>query len=48
MFVANHTTGAFGESTRRVVMLSAFLPLTTILLLTIGSLPLPTPRPIAG
>jgi len=48
MFAANHTMGVFGESTRRVVVLSAFLPLTTILLLTIGSLPLPTPRPLAG
>jgi hypothetical protein len=48
MFAASDTTGAFGESTRRVLMVSAFLPLTTILLLTIGSLPLPTPRAMAG
>jgi hypothetical protein len=48
MFAANHTTSAFGEATRRAVVLSALLPLTTILLLTIGSLPLPTPRAIAG
>jgi len=41
---ADHITSAFGEVTRRVVLSSASLPLTTTLLLTIGSLPLPTPR----
>ena len=36
-----------GESTRRVMSSSASLPLSTILLLTIGSLPLPK-KPITG
>jgi len=36
-----------GESTRHVMSSSASLPLSTILLLTIGSLPLPT-RPVSG
>jgi hypothetical protein len=47
MSIAHDFVSDFGGSTRRLMASSASLPLSTTLLLTIGSLPLPK-RPQNG